>query len=330
MLTKGVSAMSVDPAAVGAGSNTGAAAGAGTPAGADTDTGPGTVVALRGAAAVVGGRTLWSGVNLTVRSGEFVAVLGPNGVGKSTLIKVLLGTLPSASGTVSVLGRRPGGAGERIGYLPQRRNFDASLRIRGIDIVRLGLDGDRWGVPLPGAIRFSARQRAAQARVREVIELVGASAYAHRPIGTLSGGEQQRLLIAQALVRRPGLLLLDEPLDSLDLPNQASVAALIHRICREANVAVVMVAHDVNPILPYLDRVVYIASGGAACGTPQEVITTETLTRLYSTPVEVLRTSDGRLVVVGGPEAPALHTDRHAHAGHQGSERQGAGDRHAG
>ena len=303
-------AMSVDPVAVGA------------------DADPGAVVALRGAAATVGGRTLWSGVDLTVRSGEFVAVLGPNGVGKSTLIKVLLGTLPSAAGTVSVLGRRPGAAGERIGYLPQRRNFDASLRICGIDIVRLGLDGDRWGVPLPGATRFSAQRRAEQARVREVIDLVGASAYAHRPIGALSGGEQQRLLIAQALVRRPGLLLLDEPLDSLDLPNQASVAALIHRICREANVAVVMVAHDVNPILPYLDRVVYIASGGAACGTPQEVITTETLTRLYSTPVEVLRTSDGRLVVVGGPEAPALHTDRHAHAD-QRPERQGA-DRHAG
>jgi zinc/manganese transport system ATP-binding protein len=144
-----------------------------------------------------------------------------------------------------------------------------------------------------------------------VIDLVGAAAYAHRPIGECSGGEQQRLLIAQALVRRPSLLLLDEPLDSLDLPNQASVAALIHRISRDANVAVVMVAHDVNPILPYLDRVVYIASGGAASGTPEQVITTETLTRLYGTPVEVLRTSDGRLVVVGGPEAPALHTDRH-------------------
>ena len=325
---KDVTAMSVDPARGGA------------------DPATNAVVALRGAAVAVGGRTLWSGVDLTVRSGEFVAVLGPNGVGKSTLIKVLLGALPSAAGTVSVLGQRPGGAGERIGYLPQRRSFDASLRIRGIDIVRLGLDGDRWGLPLPGAgllgASSRARRRAAAARVREVIELVGASAYAHRPIGALSGGEQQRLLIAQALVRRPGLLLLDEPLDSLDLPNQASVAALIHRICRDANVAVVMVAHDVNPILPYLDRVVYIASGGAACGTPQEVITTETLTRLYSTPVEVLRTSDGRLVVVGGPEAPALHSDRHAHAGerpHDGRPAQSGrkphphtsgADRHAG
>jgi zinc/manganese transport system ATP-binding protein len=269
------------------------------------------VLSLHDAAVSIGGRLLWSGVDLTVRPGEFVAVLGPNGVGKSTMIKVLLGTLPAAAGSVRVLGQRPGAAGEQIGYLPQRRNFDASLRIRGVDVVRLGLDGDLWGVPLPFSRRFSTARRAADERVREVIELVGASAYAHRPIGECSGGEQQRLLIAQALVRKPRLLLLDEPLDSLDLPNQAGIAALIHRICVQENVAVVMVAHDVNPILSYLDRVVYIVSGGAASGPAAEVITTETLTRLYGTPVEVLRAADGRLVVVGGPEAPALHTDRH-------------------
>lgn len=281
------------------------------------------VLTLRAAAVSVGGRRLWSGVDLTVHAGEFVAVLGPNGVGKSTMIKVLLGALPAAAGAVTVLGERPGEAGDQIGYLPQRRNFDASLRIRGVDVVRLGLDGDRWGVPLPFASRFSARHRAADERVREVIELVGADGYAHRPIGECSGGEQQRLLIAQALVRRPRLLLLDEPLDSLDLPNQAGVAALIHRICERADVAVVMVAHDVNPILSYLDRVVYIVGGGAASGPAAEVITTETLTRLYGTPVEVLRAADGRLVVVGGPEAPALHHDRH-HGDAAGADPHGA------
>lgn len=208
-------------------------------------------------------------------------------------------------------GRRPGAANEAIGYLPQRRSFDPQLRIRGTDVVRLGLDGNRWGVPLPGAGRFSARARAARARVREVIGLVGADAYADRPIGQVSGGEQQRLLIAQALVSRPRLLLLDEPLDSLDLPNQATVAALVSRVCRQEGVTVMMVAHDVNPILTYLDRVIYIASGGAAAGPPREVITSETLTRLYGTPIEVLSTSDGRLVVVGQPEAPAHHADRH-------------------
>jgi zinc/manganese transport system ATP-binding protein len=270
-----------------------------------------SVIELRGAAASVGGRTLWSGVDLTVRSGEFLAVLGPNGVGKSTLVKVLLGALPAAAGDVRVLGQRPGHAGSRIGYLPQRRSFDASLRIRGVDVVRLGLDGDRWGVPLPGAARWSARRRADDDRVREAIDLVGATGYARRAIGECSGGEQQRLLVAQALVRDPRLLILDEPLDSLDLPNQASVAALIGRICRDRGVAVVMVAHDVNPILPYLDRVVYLAEGGAASGTVAEVVTTETLSRLYATPVEVLRASDGRLVVVGGPEALIRHGDGH-------------------
>ncbi|MEE4546171.1 ATP-binding cassette domain-containing protein [Streptomyces sp. V4-01] len=267
---------------------------------------PRSVVSLRDASVRVGGRVLWSGVDLEVGAGEFVAVLGPNGVGKSTLVKALLGVLP-AEGGLRVLDRPPGRAGERVGYLPQRRSFDPSLRMRGLDVVGLGWDGDRWGLPAP----WTAGRKAARRRVEEVVELVGASAYARRPIGQCSGGEQQRLLIAQALVRRPELLLLDEPLDSLDLPNQAAVAALIGRICREEGVTVVMVAHDVNPILSRLDRVVYLAEGGAVCGTPAEVITSETLTRLYRTPVEVLSTSDGRLVVVGQPEAPAHHADRH-------------------
>jgi zinc/manganese transport system ATP-binding protein len=264
------------------------------------------LVEVRDASVVMGGRAIWSHVDADVAAGEFVAILGPNGVGKSTLLKAVLGLVPLAAGTVRLLGRPPGQANHEVGYLPQRRSFDPSLRVRGLDVVRLGLDGDRWGVPLPGR-----RGRAAASRVRELVSLVGADRYAHRPIGQLSGGEQQRLLIAQALARRPRLLMLDEPLDSLDLPNQAAIAALVSRICRTEGVAVMIVAHDVNPILPYLDRVIYLGQGGAATGTPTEVITSGTLTRLYRTPIEVLSTSDGRLVVVGQPEAPARHTDRH-------------------
>lgn len=278
-----------------------------------TDVAGETLLEFSGASVRVGDRTLWSGVDLTVRAGEFVAILGPNGVGKSTLIKAVLGLQPLEEGELTVLGGPAGSANEHIGYLPQRRSFDPSLRVRGLDVVRLGLDGNRWGMPLPGARRWSARARADDARVLEVVEQVDAQDYVHRPVGQLSGGEQQRLLIAQALASRPRLLLLDEPLDSLDLTNQSAIAALISRICREDRVTVLMVAHDVNPILGYLDRVVYIAAGGAAAGTPHEVITSETLSRLYATPVEVLTTSDGQLVVVGQPEPPAHHSDRHSH-----------------
>ena len=269
-------------------------------------------VSLEGAEARVGRRVVWRDVSLAVAEGEFAAVLGPNGAGKSTLLKAILGLLPLARGSISVLGRPAGMANGRVGYLPQRRSFNEAARIRGIDLVRLGLDGARWGVPLPRSRR--ARRGSAEARrVQEVLELVGAASHAERPIGQLSGGEQQRLLIAQALVRRPRLLLLDEPLDSLDLTNQGSVAALVQRICRAEGVAVLLVAHDVNPILAYIDRVIYFAGGRAVAGSPREVINGETLTRLYSAPIEVLEASDGRLVVVGQPEPPAIHAPRHAH-----------------
>ena len=275
---------------------------------------PPPAVELSGAAVRLAGKTIWSGVDVAVRDGEFVAVLGANGSGKSTLLKAVLGALPLAAGEVSVLGGPAGRENAGIGYLPQRRSFDSGTRLRGSDVVRLGLDGDRWGLPLPfAAAGPDSRRGRDRRRIEEVIELVGARAYADRPIGELSGGEQQRLLIAQALVRRPKLLLLDEPLDSLDLPNQAVVAALVHEICKGEGVAVLLVAHDVNPLLPYLDRVVYLAAGHAVAGTVEEVITGETLTGLYGLPVEVLRASDGRLVVVGQPEAPAHHHDRHGH-----------------
>jgi zinc/manganese transport system ATP-binding protein len=272
---------------------------------------PPVVVDFRDAAVRAGDRTLWAGVDVRVDAGEFVAVLGPNGAGKSTMIKAILGLVRLSAGSLSVAGRSAGEGGDLIGYLPQRRNFDAEARLRGIDLVRLGLSGARWGVPLPWADRFSARARSENERVTEVIDLVGATAYAHRPIGLLSGGEQQRLLIAQALAPRPRLLLLDEPLESLDLPNQAAVAALVARICRTEGVAVLMVAHDVNPILASLHRVIYVANGAAASGPPREVITSEALTRLYGTPVEVLTTTDGRLVVVGALENPSLSDHRH-------------------
>ena len=178
------------------------------------------------------------------------------------------------------------------------------MRVRGIDLVRLGLDGAR------GDCRCAARE---PNRSWRRSTWSAPAEYASRPIGRLSGGEQQRLLIAQALVSRPRLLILDEPLDSLDLPNQTAVAALLARISRQQNVTVLLVAHDVNPLLHYLDKVVYFGAGHAAVGAPGEVITAPTLSRLYGVPIEVLSTADDRLVVVGLPEAPAHHHDRHEH-----------------
>jgi zinc/manganese transport system ATP-binding protein len=266
------------------------------------------VITFRNASVYRGNQRLWNGLNLSIAPGEFVAVLGPNGVGKTTLIQVVLGAVALADGQARVLGGPPGRANKRIGYLPQRRSVDPSLRIRGRDIVRLGLDGHRWGIPLPSWLPGGTRRRAAAARVAEVIDLVGASAYAERPIGELSGGEQQRLLIAQALAPAPELLLLDEPLESLDLPNQAAVANLIARISRTEGVTVLMVVHDVNPVLPHLDTVIYLARGGSLIGQPHQVITSAALTQLFGTPVEVLTAADGQLVVVGHPNDSTLAT----------------------
>ena len=270
-----------------------------------------SVVQLRGAAVRLGGRLVFSDVDLDVQAGEFLAVLGPNGAGKSTLMRAILGLVPLATGRATVLGGTPAHARGRIGYLPQRSGFDRATRLRGVDLVRLGVDGTRWGVPLPVSAGARERRRNERDRVDRVIETVGAAAYARRPIGELSGGEQQRLQIAQALVRTPRLLILDEPLDSLDLPNQVAAAALIRRIATEEQIAVMLVAHDVNPLLGYLDRVVYLGGGHALTGSVDEVITAPKLTALYGSPVEVLRTTDGRLVVVGLPEAPHHHGHRH-------------------
>src|SRR5258708_2516717 len=266
------------------------------------------IIQVEEAAIVLGGRTIWKEVALTVQPGEFLAILGPNGAGKSTLLKAILGLLPLSTGTISVLGKSARRGNAAIGYVPQRRHFEADVHVRGRSIVQLGLDGSNWGMSLP--LLQPGRARETKRRVAEAIELVGATAYADRPIGELSGGEQQRLLIAQALVRQPRILALDEPLDSLDLRNQQGIAGVIRRVSRETGAAGLLVAHDINPILSAVDRVVYVARGQIALGTPEEVITTATLSRLYGASIEVLRASDGRIVVVGQPEEEVSY---HAH-----------------
>ena len=255
------------------------------------------VVNITGGAVEIGGHMVWQNVNLVVKAGEFIAILGPNGSGKSTLIKTVLGLIPLSAGKIAVFGRQARRGNPEIGYVPQRRSFDADARIRGRDIVRMGLDGGQWGLPFP--FLNPKESKNISRRVETVIESVDAASYADHSIGEMSGGQQQRLLIAQALVTNPRMLVLDEPLESLDLANQQAIADIIRRIAKETGAAVLLVAHDVNPIMSSIDRVVYIAKGHVAVGTPEEVISSETLSKLYGSNVEVLRTADGSCVVAG-------------------------------
>lgn len=251
-------------------------------------------VELRNATLRRGQRTLWSDLDLTVEPGEFIAVLGPNGAGKSTMLKVLLGLLPLSEGTALVAGRPPHRGSAHVGYVPQQKGFDTDLGARGRDLVALGVDGHRFG---------PWREPGRRERVARAIEAVGATAYADRPIGRLSGGEQQRLRIAQALVGDPAVLLCDEPLLSLDLNHQRGVVELLDRRRREAGTSVIMVTHEINPVLPYVDRVVYIVDGRVAVGAPDEVLTSERLSAMYGTQIDVLRVRD-RIVVLGAEMEP--------------------------
>ena len=252
-------------------------------------------VRVRGAGLAFGSRTLWSGLDLVVEPGEFLAVLGPNGSGKSSFLKALLGMQDLSAGTVEIAGGRPGGANRKVGYIPQQRAIDESLTLRGVDLVGLGLDGHRWGFGFPG---MAARRRL----VSEAIDAVGATRYAKQPVGRLSGGEQQRLRVAQALVGDPEVLLCDEPLLSLDLAHQRAISALIDERRRSSGTAVLFVTHEINPVLPFVDRVLYLVNGQFRIGTTDEVMTSATLSTLYRTDVDVVRVR-GRLVVVGA-DAP--------------------------
>lgn len=248
------------------------------------------LVTIREAAFSYGSRLVWSGLNLTIAPGEFVAVLGANGAGKTSLLKVMLGLASLSAGTVLIENEAPRKGRAVIGYVPQQKAFDPYLPVRGIDLVGYGLTGHRYG--------FGGSSRDA---VEEAIREVGASAFAHKPIGKLSGGEQQRLRIAQALLSNPRLLLCDEPLLSLDISQRRVISALIETRRDTHKTAIVFVTHDVNPVLRLVDRVLYLADGRWAIGTPEEVLTNQTLSRLYNAPVEVVRVK-GRIIVLGAGE----------------------------
>jgi len=266
------------------------------------------VLRLRDADLGFGDRTLWSGLTIDVHAGEFVAVLGPNGSGKTSLLKTILGQQQLDAGTIEFDGHPVRRGDRRIGYIPQQKLIAAGTPMRARDLVALGVNGHRWGLPIPS--------RSDREQVDRLIDSVGARRYANDPVGSLSGGEQQRLRVGQALAGDPSLLLCDEPLLSLDLQHQRGVSELIDRRRREHGSAVVFVTHDVNPVLGMVDKVLYLAGGRFREGTPDEVLRSDVLTDLYGTPVDVIR-SRGRIVVVGIPDAETHGHHDHSHAPHE-------------
>ncbi len=277
---------------------------AGVPApGATGDPAAPRVPALEVAGVTVelGGRRILDDVSFALAAGDLTGLIGSNGAGKTTLLRAILGLLKPTRGSVTVAGAAQHAG---VGYVPQKFLFEPDMPLRGRDLVALGIDGHRLGVPLPS--------RARRERVRRMLAAVDAERFADARVGRLSGGEQQRILIAHALVSEPRLLLLDEPLANLDLRSAREVVGLLSRIAREQQIAVLISAHEMNALLPVMDRVVYLADGRAACGTTDEVVRSDVLTRLYGHQVEVLRVNNRVIVIAGdSDDAEPSHPHRH-------------------
>ena len=252
-------------------------------------------------AAGYGESLTWQDATFSIRKGEFVGVLGPNGAGKTTLIRLLLGLTAPKKGDLSLLGEKPKRGNEKIGYVPQRHLVDSEVNIEALEIVRLVSCGHFWGFDSPKAAKLE------RAKALEALRDVGAENLAHRSLGSLSGGELQRVFLAQALSGNPELLLLDEPLANLDIRREGEMVQLIKSVVKKRGVTVLLIAHNINPLLPVLDRVMYVANGRIATGDPMEIMTSQSLSKLYGSSVEVLRDSCGRIAIIGGEEGICHH-----------------------
>ncbi len=274
-----------------------------------------SAIELQNVTLALGGNTVLGGVTLDIAEREFVGVLGANGAGKTTLMRAVLGLVPCRSGRISVLGRPAARGNPAVGYIPQSRSNIGNVRLSGWDFVAGVVDGHRLGLPILG--------NAARAEVDRALALVGATELARRPLGETSGGERQRLLLAQALVGGPRLLLLDEPLINLDPRHQHAVVELVKSIQEELAITVLFSAHELNPLLGSLDRVLYLGRGQAALGTVEEVITSPVLSRLYGFEIDVIRVK-GRIFVMSGDQDVERDVHRHGNGGAHSHGLEGA------
>jgi zinc/manganese transport system ATP-binding protein len=253
-----------------------------------------SLVAAENLAAGYREKTVWSGANFELARGEFVAIIGPNGAGKTTLFRLLLGLQAPISGSLKLFGEAPKRGNPRIGYVPQSHSVDSETNVECLELVRLGLSGKKWG--------FNPFSHGDREAAYAALKAVDATELAHRSLGVLSGGELQRIFLAEALVSNPDLLLLDEPLSNLDLRRETDLLHLVNDAVRARGVTALLIAHNINPLLPHLDKVMYIANGKVATGRPDEVLTSESLTALYGVQVEVLRDPHGNVAIIGVEE----------------------------
>jgi zinc/manganese transport system ATP-binding protein len=251
---------------------------------------------LDGVGVRLGGREVLCDVSFSIRPGEFTGLIGPNGAGKTTLLRVILGLQPATTGSVLIDGAPRAPRNSSIGYVPQKLAIEPDMPLRVRDVVSLGLDGNKFGIRLPSRPR--------RERVSDMLAAVGAQRYADARVGELSGGEQQRVMIAHALISRPRLLLLDEPLANLDISSEQGIVSVLARLARAEGVAVLLSAHDMNPLMPVMDRIVYVAAGRVAVGSTDEVVQPEVLSRLYGQHVDVIRVHGRVLVVAGATGTP--------------------------
>src|SRR5260370_25545685 len=248
------------------------------------------IIAARNVTAGYPDNTVWREASFSINRGEFVSIIGPNGAGKTTLFRLLLGLQHPLGGNIEIFNAPPRRGNPLIGYVPQRHGIDSETNIESLELVRLALSGKHWGFSLSGRDRKVALG---------ALRAVGSEELAHRSLNALSGGELQRIFLAEALVSSPELLLLDEPLSNLDLKREKDLVQLVNSVVRSRNVTALLIAHDINPLLPFLDKVIYIANGKVATGKPNEVLTSQSLTSLYGVPVEVLHDSRGNVAIIG-------------------------------